>query len=131
MRHAASCSVTWTYTSTAGQYIWGFKITIWGRDREGKTWAPLDNWNAVLLRVYTEISTQDAFDATAVTAEGLTACTSTGGTCVLTFGSITSLTAPDFTTNYQIDRVKFDVSTINLDFVESSIKTSGELAINP
>jgi hypothetical protein len=121
---------TWTYTKPANTYIWGYKVTIWGQDREGETWSPLPNWNAVLLRTY--ILGLDDFGSTERGAQGLV-CAGTGGeagACTLTFANIqasSNLVAPNFDI-YAISNLKIEVAVVNLDGVESTSKTSGVLA---
>lgn len=111
-------TVTITYATTGP--IWGFKVTFWGQDAEGGEWTPLVNWNAQLVRTYTDGG--DGFGSSDVTAQGLV-CGS--GSCVMTINNIADpYVKPVFGSEYSAFKV--EVAVVNLDGVDSTTKTALE-----
>ena len=107
--------------TVAAQKIWGFKVTIWAKDVDTAEWNPVDGWNAVLLRTYT-----DGGDGFTTVDAGITGAGTTSVT--LTWANF-DITPPDLTAaSTVVSDWKVDVAVVNLDGVESTVKTSNELA---
>lgn len=116
----SEASATWSYTATAPKYIWGFKVTILGKDAESEEWSPVKNGNGVLLRTYT-LGMDGGAQPTALSgsyALDLTTMVDENGASA----------APDLTAASDvISAWKIQVSVINVDGVESSMQESTEL----
>lgn len=110
---------TWTYQFTKPAWIWGFKLTIWVRDKASGEWSPVDNGSGVLLRVYTL-----GLDG-GVKAPGLAGPDGSGG-YELTLASVVDADgnpAPIDLSQYtsaDYDKFKVEVAVVNVDGVESS-----------
>lgn len=117
---AAKTAASWSYSTTPPEYIWGFKVTILGKDAESEEWSPVKNGNGVLLRTYT------------MGMDGGVQYPGLSGSYTLTFANMVdedgNAAVPDLSAGTSvISKWKIQVSVINVDGVESSIKESAEL----
>lgn len=116
-----SGSAAWVYPAGMSETtdIWGFRVNIEVKDREGETWGPVDNWNPVYVRTYT--GSDDGFASMSGVVCG-------SQTCTITFSGFTA-TAPTPVYGFEGSHARLSVYTVNLDGVESSAVVSAELAL--